>query len=100
MVSEQPAIAKITTRVHRKDSDAREKNTGISTSAPNNATTPRRPSRRDHHGPDASTERTGVDAVTFHPPSSTVRDEREKRSTITSVARNSHSSVTPRSDGS
>ena len=51
MVSEHPAMAKISTRVQRNDSDAREKNTGISTSAPKSATTPMRPRWRDHHGP-------------------------------------------------
>ena len=59
-----------------------------------------RPKCRDHHGPAASTTRTGVDAVTFHPPSSMPRDRRENTSTIARVDTNSHNSVTPRSLGS
>ncbi len=100
MVSEHPAMAKISTRVHRNDSDARVKNTGINTSAPNSATTPMRPRWRDHHGALASGARTSVAAVTFHPPSSAARVRRENASTTTRVATNNHSSVTPRSLGS
>ncbi len=71
MVSEHPAIAKISTRVQRNDSDAREKNTGISTST----RTARR--RRGARGgatttaPSQPLVRTGVARLaSFQPPSS------------------------------
>ena len=48
-----------------------------------------------------STTRTGTDAVDLPPAVVDARrDNRENTSTMTSVARNSHNSVTPRSDGS
>ena len=100
MVREQPAIEKINTRVQRNDSDARENRMGITTRPAKSTTTPARPRCRDHQGARTSTARVGAAPASFHPPSSGVRTNREKTSTITNVATNSHSSVTPRSLGS